>query len=404
MEALGGKALTEKLPGLLPFPVVMRVIMPGAVLVLSLLPVIWPLVTNRPLLGTWGASAVAGLLLVLAAGITLSLMHGHIYQLYEGYFLWPAAWFKKGVEYQQNKVSRRRAAAEEYKKEINRLKTIIDPESSTEEEDGAEAESSADTEDADEDEGAEEAESQETGVSQDIIQYNYLKLCYDKIWVWLKMFPLEKALPVARCPTLLGNILKSYEDYPDSRYGMDAGFYWPRLWLSLEDDKKKTVDTRWSMADGILYSSFGLALSAVVYFLLVAVNLGVIGLSFLRLTQRTLIGPFATGWDLILAITMLCVAYLAYRLSLPYHRQNGESFMALFDLYRDNLGAMRNLGVEEKRKWDVTWGYLQYFNIHCECGKPYSAILLTCFRCGRNTEEILERIRIDSEGAERTEI
>jgi hypothetical protein len=387
MEVLGGKALTEKLPGLVPFPVVMRVIIPGAVVVLSLLPIIWPLVRNIPLLSTWATRAVVGSLLVLGTGITLSLMSGLIYQVYEGYFLWPGVWFKKGVQFQRKKVSRKLEADDELRKALKQLS----------ENELEQDQSEMALENAAEDEDSEDTESQEERDSSESNEYNYLKLCYDKLWLWLKMFPVDdEGYPVAKCPTLLGNILKSYEDYPSTRYGMDAGFYWPRLWLSLEDDKKKMVDTRWSVADGILYSSFGLAFSAAIYFLLAIANLGIQSLSFLGLVQRTMLGELLPKWTVLIAVTMVFAAYLTYRLSLPYHRQNGESFMTLFDLYRDNLSSMQDLGDAEKRKWDTIWAYLQYLRIQCECDKSYPANLQECPECATKTEANLKRARAAS--------
>ena len=80
------------------------------------------------------------------------------------------------------------------------------------------------------------------------------------LWEWLMRFPLkekrEETEVEAISPTQLGNILSSYESYPKSRYGMNAIFYWPRLWLSLDSETRKEVGRIWAEADCLTYISF----------------------------------------------------------------------------------------------------------------------------------------------------
>ncbi|PKN93326.1 MAG: hypothetical protein CVU44_10570 [Chloroflexi bacterium HGW-Chloroflexi-6] len=42
-------------------------------------------------------------------------------------------------------------------------------------------------------------------------------------------------------PSQLGNILKSAEEYPRIRYGLEASIVWPRLWLLLTSDTQKEI-------------------------------------------------------------------------------------------------------------------------------------------------------------------
>jgi hypothetical protein len=350
MEPIGTKALTEKLPGLLPFPVVMRVVLPGALLLSSLAPIMWPRLTTSEVWqhAGWGSRTAAGAVLIMLLGIILSLLDRRIYQFYEGIFLWPRSCFLLAKKLQQRSVSERFREASDLE------------------------------------------------VKDDI----YSKLRYDKLWYWLRMFPTDEAGdPQAQFPTTLGNILASYEDYPSRRYGMDATFYWTRLWLALEEDKRKVVDTQWSIADGVLYCSFALLFSSFIY-----ITFGVTKLATHVIIKSwghlaTAIDPLVPRWDFLLGTLALTLAYLVYRLSLPYHRQNGESFKALFDLYRDKLSLMQRIGEDEITRWKTAWAYLQYLSVLCECGESYEISSGTCPDCGTTTQDNLKRIRADVGGS-----
>ena len=64
-------------------------------------------------------------------------------------------------------------------------------------------------------------------------------------------FPVRKADVM---PTRLGNVLRAAEDYPgdDERYGMDAVFYWPRLYLILPSDARSLADSYRSGLDRMI--------------------------------------------------------------------------------------------------------------------------------------------------------
>src|SRR5439155_22810022 len=96
----------------------------------------------------------------------------------------------------------------------------------------------------------------------------------NEIWSQLRHYPLgPDAKPLATAPTEMGNILAAYEDYSYRTYGMDADFYWPRLWLVLDDKARKEIDESWAPTDMLLYLSFGLVSLALIY-------LGLLVLSF----------------------------------------------------------------------------------------------------------------------------
>ncbi|HET8570204.1 MAG TPA: hypothetical protein VFM93_14585 [Candidatus Limnocylindria bacterium] len=158
-------------------------------------------------------------------------------------------------------------------------------------------------------------------------------------WEELRDFPVDKSgWRTAVMPTLLGNILYTYEDYPLSRHGYDAVFYWPRLWLQLPKDMREEVDSAWSVADGWLYASAALALSGVIHGISATVDAALILSQGVGLVFHTLTGCFAGG---LFAFALLAFAYVPYWISLPAHRRNGELFKSLFDLNWQTLDKLK---------------------------------------------------------------
>jgi hypothetical protein len=191
----------------------------------------------------------------------------------------------------------------------------------------------------------------------------------------------------------LGNILSGYEQYPLNRYGMPSVFYWPRLWLQVEPEKKDAIDGAWSIADGFL------SLSAVSFVGFVSWTIAAIIGSFevlpsnhLPLRQPILAFLAGLGW--------LVLGYAFYRLSLPFHRANGEVFKSLFDLYREKIRTLTKLEAGEKEAWRAAWGYLQYLRIRCpnkECARLTPFATGTCTYCGAELKQLIERMKISGE-------
>ena len=102
---------------------------------------------------------------------------------------------------------------------------------------------------------------------------------------------------------------------------------------------------------------------------------------------RTVIASLAgLGW--------LLLGYGFYRLSLSFHRRNGEVFKSLFDLYRSKLRDMTSLAPYEPQLWRATWAYLQYLRIprpKCHTG-TVSVITKDCSspQCGTHVPEAVE--------------
>jgi hypothetical protein len=125
-------------------------------------------------------------------------------------------------------------------------------------------------------------------------------------------------------PTRLGNIIKAAELYPgdEGRYGMDAVFFWPRLYQVIPDNARSSlVDARTSLTLmlNICTLALGLAVGA-----LIALAI-------------TTIRPAAACWAT--AAGGVVVAWLAYRSALGPARVYGELVRSMYDLYRGDLLA-----------------------------------------------------------------
>ncbi|MGA2903729.1 MAG: hypothetical protein ABSD98_07855 [Candidatus Korobacteraceae bacterium] len=336
-EAAGG--IVEKfLPGV-SFPVLMNTVLPGLLAGAAL----YPFATGRlrdflsvdPAKG-WPQLAIAALAVVVI-GALVSALNGEFYKVYEGRSGWPTFLSEWAVARQQRRVDRlyRKADAE---KGVNSQR-------------------------------------------------------YNEYWYTLRIYPIhpEKGKRYATHPTLLGNILAGYEEYPGNRYGMDSVFYWPRLWLMVDKDQKEEIGKSWAIADGILN------LSAVSF---------LAGLFWLGAFTGAKLGLLRSRWfpvgdafvESIAAVAgWFVLGYVLYRLSLPFQRKNGEIFKSLFDLYRDKLKKMTSLAPRESELWRAAWAYLQYLRIPCpNCGKgTISVITNDCSNadCGAHVPEAVADFR-----------
>jgi hypothetical protein len=139
-------------------------------------------------------------------------------------------------------------------------------------------------------------------------------------------------------PTRLGNLIAAYESRPVWKYGMDPSVYWPWLWVGLAKDLRDELDERQAMVDGAVYTSFALAVGAL---LLLAYTVhDAVG------SGATLVSLPSLG-KLALAGGALAAAYLVYRASLRAHGQFGELFCAVFNRFHhevDVAPALRQAG------------------------------------------------------------
>ena len=79
-------------------------------------------------------------------------------------------------------------------------------------------------------------------------------------------------MPRALWPTRLGNLIAAYEQYPRLKYGLDAVFYWPRLWVTISKDLREEIDNQQAQADGLLYVAAALITSVAILLLYAAVD------------------------------------------------------------------------------------------------------------------------------------
>src|SRR5712691_2148238 len=197
IEGIGGAV--EKAAPLVKFPVLMRIVFPGTLAALCIYPFIHGWTAHVPpmsfLSSEWGPLIFAlGAIYIL--GTLVSGLRGLTYRVYSDRLLWPPWLYGKLCAVQKSRVQRLLDEQERLPEHTPR---------------------------------------------------------YAQIWKVLRLYPMnDKGHSYASHPTLLGNIIAAYEKYPLTRYGMVSVFYWPRLWLLLEKEKKEEIDASWSLADGLL--------------------------------------------------------------------------------------------------------------------------------------------------------
>jgi hypothetical protein len=121
-------------------------------------------------------------------------------------------------------------------------------------------------------------------------------------------------------PTRLGNALRAAESYPgdDERWGVDAVYWWPRLYLILPDSTRDHVDeARASMDQLILLSVLSATFGAV------AIGFGIAGLT-------------PAVW-VSCAVGGLILARLSYLAAVASAGVFGDLIRSCFDLFRGDL-------------------------------------------------------------------
>lgn len=196
---------------------------------------------------------------------------------------------------------------------------------------------------------------------------------YIEVSVELRRFPLdERGEPQAIYPTRLGNLLAAYEQYPDTRYGMDSVFYWYRIWLMVDDDLREHLDSQQAVTDSAVYMTAAFFFAGLI--LLVYATIRTADVSLLSVL------PSSSSLYLI-GVVLLIISYLINRVSQHLHAVFGELYKSVFDVHRDKLPidtlikSIDVLNEDEQlkqasatRKYRAVWRYLHNYKVKTRKG------------------------------------
>ena len=215
-----------KLPFTFGLRLVFRLLLPGFVLSLGLLPAIPALLTSMNLgIPPQYAFAVC----VIITGWLFVISEMHLYMFFEGrrYWPWPKCLRKYLFKCEQRRLD-----------ELNSLKNEL------REKDRA----------------------------------KYLEICVE-----LRRFPMdEDGQYYVKSPTRLGNLIEAYEGYPERIYGMDSIFYWHRIWLSIDQPLRDEIDGQQALADSTVYVSGALLSSGFLFMIYAFLNIcGILSVEYL---------------------------------------------------------------------------------------------------------------------------
>lgn len=211
----------------------------------------------------------------------------------------------------------------------------------------------------------------------DELRSSWLEASVDK-----RGFPLGPAGDrVAIYPTALGNAIAAYEQYANTRYGIETVFYWPRIWINLDKDLREELDAHQAMVDSSVYA---------------CVTAGIAGFGWAVYGLAALLPPSLFGFTAGLPTAPLCFlvsgllavsAYLAYRVARFGSGQYGELFMAVLDTHVHKLTDYMNVNgiadtlmeltsapaeegqeleprqVSDADRFEMVRRYLQYFTV-----------------------------------------
>lgn len=165
-------------------------------------------------------------------------------------------------------------------------------------------------------------------------------------------------------PTHLGNVLRAAEGYASQAYGMDAPFWWPRLWPLLPEEHQTAVDDAlttmvsllnfatlmaYVMIDVALYLK-GCQVAHRVWWAGAALALG--GLLVVVAYQSAVAQARSYGQQIRTAIDLYRFELLkALHCPLPVTPQEERALWARLAawLYNTDLGAVRDFAYEEKQ-------------------------------------------------------
>ena len=206
----------------------------------------------------------------------------------------------------------------------------------------------------------------------------YLEASFEK-----RKFPInEQGEYFAKYPTRLGNCIAAYESYPPLRYGMDSVFYWYRIWISLDKDLKEDIDNRSALADSAVYSSFALFFSSTCWFLYAIVSTyEPTALNHLPSSQTSL-GIVALSLIAAYLIYRLSV-HIHFRFG-EIFKSLFDRFGKDVDISQviAEIATITNdqslTTLSRREQLQIAWRYLNYYRIKCPtCGE---SVMVTAFK------------------------
>lgn len=154
-------------------------------------------------------------------------------------------------------------------------------------------------------------------------------------------------------PTALGNVIASFEAYPENRYRMNGIIFWPRLFpILVKHEFAPYIAEHRSTLDFLLNTSL---------------LMGVFGAECILL--RILFLPNING---ILPLMSLIAAFVFYQAAISSACAWGEMFCTAFDLYRYQLA--KALGLEPAKTFNderCMWNNLSEFWKGSKSAKPH---------------------------------
>ena len=166
-------------------------------------------------------------------------------------------------------------------------------------------------------------------------------------------FPSKESLII---PTRLGNVIRSFEEYPDRQYGIGAIALWPRLTAKIDKEYAAVIDDSKTSLDFMLNLSI---LSAATALIITLAGLFYFPPSSLLYSSGSTSMRAAIVFWLITIGAFLVLSYLSYAGAIPRANSYGAKVKSAFDLYRAEL--LKQLGYErtpktvkeERSLWDA---------------------------------------------------
>lgn len=156
-------------------------------------------------------------------------------------------------------------------------------------------------------------------------------------------FPGQSSLIL---PTRLGNVIRSFEYYPEREYGMDAIVLWPRLISVIDKDYAASVDDAKTSFDFMLNSSVLSGLTAVAILIAGLANV-----------PALVVDVGVARW-VVEIVLFIILSFWFYRLSMRSAASWGGMVNGAFDLYRNKLLEALGYGrkpatrEQERTLWD----------------------------------------------------